>query len=54
MLHIIDYNCIITYLLGKSEKYSKNTENFLDALWLFECAIILKDRPTMLSILLNR
>lgn len=43
----------LTLYTGKSEKYSKNTENFLDALWLLECAIILKDRPTMLSVLLN-
>ena len=42
----------VTKYQSKSDKFSRNAHHFIDAMWLYECAVLMNDRPTELNALL--
>lgn len=42
----------VTKYQSKSDKFSRNAHHFLDAMWLYECAVLMNDRPKELNALL--
>lgn len=42
----------LTKYQSKSDKFSRNAHRFIDAVWLYECAVLMNDRPPELNSLL--
>lgn len=46
------YRVQLTKFQSKSDKFSRNAHRLLEAIWLYECAVLINDRPIELNNLL--